>query len=168
MYFWNVLPATTNFSQSISYFAFLLRNPSLSFYWGANVFVQLINSTGEKVNTRGWDASVVRLWPRNPGMSTTTPRMRLHLYKVCYLYLSVLLDQWRRLDCLLFLPSVFPPWVLSISAFQRNRKKQWGLAFGIHPTTQRFMVPWSWGRVVSEKRTNPGTVGIIKWLGSCL
>lgn len=52
MYFRNVLPATTNFSQSISHFAFLLRNLRLWVYWGAKVFAQLIKASSEKVKSQ--------------------------------------------------------------------------------------------------------------------
>lgn len=52
MYFWNVLPATTNCSESISYFASPLRNLRLCFYGRAKVVAQLIKSSSEKVNTR--------------------------------------------------------------------------------------------------------------------
>lgn len=47
MYFWNVLPATTNFSQSISNFASLLRNLRLWVCWGAKVFAGLIKSSSQ-------------------------------------------------------------------------------------------------------------------------
>lgn len=52
MYFRNVLPATTNFSQSISHFAFLLRNLRLWVYWRGKVFAQLIKARSEEVKSQ--------------------------------------------------------------------------------------------------------------------
>lgn len=92
-----------------------LRNPSLSFYWGAKVFAQFIKSTVEKVNTRGGDASRGRLGPSNLGMNTIIPRKSTYFFKVCLPLPACTTRAMEEAGQAILHP--LPLW---------NRKDQWG------------------------------------------
>lgn len=132
MYFWNALSATTNFSQSISHFASLLRNLRFCFYCGDKVFPQLIKSSLERVNARSVVFSGL-IWVSWLLIPSTRPNRGRHLwdFPACtFLYHSTPPPSFtragRRLGTLLFLLfHLHALWVSTVGVFLQ--KEDWAV-----------------------------------------
>jgi hypothetical protein len=145
MYFWNGLPAIANVSQSISYFASLLRNLRLSFYWGAKAFAQLIKSSREDVNRRGWDASWVAL---APGRCGTHPLRKANVFwdfpaQTCLYHLTCIpFDPCETSNCILAASCPHALLISSHTAVLQEKGKKHEELEHLMPTIQGFMVSY--------------------------